>query len=145
MRLTIILAVGLDSSLLVSQRSIWKSEGYLVTHADDIREAIERFKNGDFDLVLLGPRISADTRERLAFLIRASGSKVPVVCIAKSSNDVDSFADATITAEPAEVLPCVAAILAEKAGNWVARSPVNPNVPKRGDLNHSSKRNTAAN
>ena len=57
MPLTVLLAVGLDSSLLESQRSVWQSAGYHVTSADSIREGIAQFHKGDFDLVLLSHSI----------------------------------------------------------------------------------------
>jgi DNA-binding response OmpR family regulator len=115
MPLTVILAVGLDSSLLVTQSSVWQSAGYLVTSAGSIREAIAHFRNGDFDLVLLGRSIPADSRERLTFLIRASGSRTPVVCVADSSGDSDTFADATITGEPKKLLEDMGEIMAKRA------------------------------
>jgi DNA-binding NtrC family response regulator len=75
-----------------------------VTSAVSIREAIERFKAGDFDLVLLGHSIPREDRERLTFLIRASGSHVPVASIGGSFGDCDSFADATFGNEPDQLL-----------------------------------------
>jgi DNA-binding response OmpR family regulator len=50
---TVLLAVGLDSSLLESQRSVCQSAGYNVTSAGSIREGIDQFHKGDFDLILL--------------------------------------------------------------------------------------------
>jgi DNA-binding response OmpR family regulator len=115
MPLTVILAVGLDSSLLASQSSVWQSAGCLVTSAGSIREAIAHFRDGDFDLVLLGRSIPADSRERLTFLIRASGSRTPVVCVADSSGDSDTFADARIRSEPMRLLEDMREIMAKRA------------------------------
>jgi len=56
MPLTIVLAVGVDSSLLASQRSVWQSAGCCIIAAS-IREAIAKLRDGDFDLVLLGHSI----------------------------------------------------------------------------------------
>ena len=95
---TAILAVGLDSPGTEADRRTWQSEGYFVTWTNSIREAIEWFRVGDFDLVLLGGSIPPESRERLAFLIRASGSNTPVVSITGSSTDCQSFDDATIGA-----------------------------------------------
>jgi len=75
-------------------RRAWQSAGYFVTWTNSIREAIEWFRVGDFDLVLLGGSIPLESRERLAFLIRASGSNTPVVSIVDSSADCDAFAEA---------------------------------------------------
>jgi len=104
MSLTVVLAVCMDSSILAIHDSVWKSAGFIVTSAGSIREAIERFRAGDFDLVLLGHSIPQENRERLTFLIRASGSHIPVASIGESFGDCDSFADATFGNEPTELL-----------------------------------------
>ena len=96
MPLTNILAVGVDSSLLASQRPFWESAGYYVAFAESIREAIVQFRDSNFDVLLLGDSISIEDREQLTFLIRASGSRIPVVCMTESSRSHDGFADATI-------------------------------------------------
>jgi DNA-binding response OmpR family regulator len=115
MHLTVVLAVGLDLSLLTRQSSDWQSAGYVVTSAGSVREAIAHFRDGDFDLVLLGNGIPPDSKERLTFLLRASGSRIPVVCITNSSSDGDSFAGATIRNEPINLLQCIEEIMANRA------------------------------
>jgi hypothetical protein len=121
MSLTVILAVGLDSSLLESQSSVWQSAGFIVTSTGSIREAIVQIRDGDFDLVLLGHSIPTDSRERLTFLIRAIGSQTPVVSITDSSTGCDSFADATIRNEPSTLLQSIGEIMAERAKPPVLR------------------------
>ena len=96
MSLTNIFVVGVDSSLLANQRPFWESAGYYVAFAESIREAIVQFRDSNFDVLLLGDSISIEDRERLTFLIRASGSRIPVVCMTESSRSHDGFADATI-------------------------------------------------
>lgn len=115
MPLTVVLAVGLDSSLLAGQSSIWQSAGYVITSTGSIKEAINHFKYGDFDLVLLGHAIPADSRERLTFLIRSSGSRIPVVCVTDSSTHCDSFADATLRNEASKLLESIGELMAERA------------------------------
>jgi hypothetical protein len=115
MPLTVVLAVGLDSTLLASQSLAWQSAGCSPIFAESIREAIVHIRGGHLDLVLLGRSISADSRERLAFLIRASGSRIPVVCVADSPNDSDAFADATIRSEPIKLLEGIGEIIAKRA------------------------------
>jgi hypothetical protein len=115
MQLTVVLAVCLDFSILATPSSVWESGGYIVTSVGSIREAIERFKAGDFDLVLLGHSISAENRERLTFLIRASGSHVPVASIGKCFEDSDSFADATFGNEPNELLVGMSELMTKSA------------------------------
>ncbi len=115
MPLTVVLAVGLDSSLLASQSSVWQSAGYIVTSTGSIKEAIVHIRDGDFDLVLLGNAISTDSRERFAFLIRAIGSRTPVVCITDSAGHRDSFADATVRNEPTSLLQSIGELMAERS------------------------------
>ena len=104
---TIILAVGLDSSLLASQRSVLQAAGCHVTGAGSIREAIVQFRDGDFDLILLGHSIPFESRERLTFLIRASSARIPVVCVTDSPGGHDSFADATVRNEGDDLLQVI--------------------------------------
>jgi DNA-binding NtrC family response regulator len=115
MPFTLVLAVGLDSSLVAGQWSAWQSAGYFVTPLKSINEAIVHLREGDFDLVLLGHSIPADSRERFTFLIRASGSRTPVVSITDSSSECDCFADATSSNEPASLLKSIRELLAERA------------------------------
>jgi DNA-binding NtrC family response regulator len=114
MPLTVVLAVGLDSSLLAAQNSVWQSAGYFVTSTGSIREAIGHIRDGDFDLVLLGHSIPTDSRERLTFLIRAIGSRTPVVSVTDSSTGCDLFADATIRNEPSNLLQSIGELMAER-------------------------------
>lgn len=111
----VVLAVCLDPLLPGAQELVWRSAGYFFIPAGSIKEAINHFKGGDFDLVLLGQTIPAESRERLTFLIRSTGSSVPVVCIASSSGDHDSFADATFKQETGALLTGMGELLKSKA------------------------------
>jgi len=111
---TVVLAVGLDSSLLASQSAAWQSAGYFVRSTGSIREAIIQFRDGDFDLVLLGDSIPAASRERLTFLIRTFGSRIPVICVTDSPRDRDSFADATIPKEPVNLMRSIGELMAKE-------------------------------
>ena len=120
MPLAVILAVGVDSSLLASQRPVWQSAGYYVTFAGSIREAILQFRDGDFDLILLDHSVPIESRERLTFLIRATGSQIPVVCVADSPGGHYSFADATIGNEPDDFLQVIRELSAEQVKTHAA-------------------------
>lgn len=109
----VILSVGEDLSLSGSQSHAWQSAGYRVTPAGSIRDAIDHIRYGDYDLVLLGDSIRVGDRERLTFLIRALGSRVPVVCVTASPGDCAGFADATTHSEPTRLLQCVGEMLAQ--------------------------------
>jgi len=115
---TVVLAVGVEPSLLATQSTAWKSAGYIVQSADSIREAINHFKAGDFDLVLLGNSISPENKERLTFLIHASGAQTPVVLMENGSTNFDSLADATLKNDSNEILAGLRELLrkAEKLG-----------------------------
>jgi hypothetical protein len=111
----VVLAVCLDPLLPGTQEPVWKSAGYFFKPAGSINEAINHFKAGDFDLVLLGHSISTESKERLTFLIRATGSRVPVACIAGSSGHHNSFADATFEQETGGLLTGMSELLKSKA------------------------------
>ena len=107
MPIAVVLAVGVDSSLLANQRLLLQSSGCYFIPARSIRDALTQLQEGDFDMILLGYFLPIESRERLTFLIRASGSRIPVVCVRESSSGHDSFADATIRNEPDHLLQVI--------------------------------------
>lgn len=115
MQISFVLAVGLDWYLLESHRAAWNSGGYFVISTASVKSAIDHFEAGDFDLVLLGHSIPAEARERLTRLIRASGSQVPVACIAGSPVHHDSFADATFERGSTDLLAGMRELVRSKA------------------------------
>src|ERR1035437_7512158 len=115
MRIRVILAVGLDSSLYQTKSSAWESAGYLVTSAPSVKEAIEHVRAGDFDLVILGQFIPPKSRERLSFSIRASGLHIPIAYVANSSTDCDDFVDANLSNKPDELLKDIEELLGNHA------------------------------
>ena len=125
MQVIIVLAVGLDWHLLESNRAAWKSAGYFVISTTSIKDAINHFQNGDFDLVLIGHPIPADARERLTFLIRGTGARAPVACIADSPGRHDSFADATFERDSTDLLNGMRELL--RSGPGARTSPPMPN------------------
>jgi DNA-binding NtrC family response regulator len=112
---TVVLAVGLDSSLLANHGLVSRTAGYFFTSTYSVREAILQFKDGDFDLILVGYAIPAESREKLTSVIRASGSRIPVVSITNGSGHHDTFADATIRNEPNDVIAAIEVLLARQA------------------------------
>ena len=115
MHLTVILAVGVDSALISTHRAAWQSAGYVVIPTESTREAIAHFRVGDFDVVLLGQAVPKEDKEKLAFLVRASGSRTPVICLAGDSGNGKSFADAAVKSETKgfELLAGLEALLAK--------------------------------
>lgn len=73
-----------------------RSAGYVVVSAASIKEAINLFHDGDFDLLVLCHSIPTKDRDRLTCLIRASGSRTPVVSVSGKLCECDAFADVTL-------------------------------------------------
>jgi DNA-binding NtrC family response regulator len=126
---TVILAVGLDSLLLESHVSAWQSAGYIVTLVGSVRDAIARFRDGDFDIVILSQSIPVESRERLTFLIRASGSRVPIACITNSSSDCESLSDATIKVELTKIVKEMGELMASPARMPASRNATSHRAP----------------
>jgi DNA-binding response OmpR family regulator len=122
MSLKVVLAIGVDPSLLEIRSSDWRSSGYIVTFAWSIKDAIAHFRYGDFDLVLLGNTLPAESRERLTFLIRASGSQVPVARIADTSSDSGRPQDLTLSVNATHLLEEIEELMASRATTPMSRS-----------------------
>lgn len=104
MALTLVLSIGLDVELLSTRNLVLQSAGYLVVPAYSLKEAVDRFQDGDFDLVLLCQSIPTKEKDRLTCWIRASGSRVPVLSVSASPCQRDAFTDATIESDPNSLL-----------------------------------------
>jgi DNA-binding response OmpR family regulator len=111
---TVVLAVGVDSEMLEGEVKLWSSKGYFFIAAQTIQEAISQYHAGDFDIVLLDDSIALEDRERLAFLVRASGSRTPVVCMGDRPSECESFADASYGNDFRELLEGIKEILKHK-------------------------------
>ena len=107
MGITVVLAVGWDPWLLAAQNSAWRAAGYIAVSASSIAEALQHFKGGDFDLVLLGSAISRQEQEILTRQIRETGARAPVIDTASLPADFKSLKDAVsrVTAKPIPVSP----------------------------------------
>lgn len=75
-----------------------------------------------------GDSIPRSDRERLTFLVRAFGSRVPIVYVTKYGSDCAAFADATISEEPVRLLPRIGELLAIHSANTVTKSKSSPIV-----------------
>ena len=124
MSLTIVLSVGFDPSLLMTRGLVLESAGYLVEPASSVTEALELFQSGDFDLLLLCHSVPRKDRDRLTSLIRASGSRTPIVSIAGNLGECDAFANATLEDGPNTLLAGIRDVLvkAEKTPAWAFKS-----------------------
>jgi CheY-like chemotaxis protein len=125
MPLALILAVGQDPTLLDTRNLILRSAGYMVEPARSIGQAISHFRAGDFDLVVVCHSVPAQDRDRLASLIRTSGSATPIVCIsAMTGEQHDAFADAIIESDPRMLLCGIKEVLAKAARQYHQPSEV---------------------
>jgi CheY-like chemotaxis protein len=115
MSLKVVLSVGVDSWQLTAHSAAWRPAGIIVLSASTMKEAFDQFRAGDFDLVLLGHSLPVESKERLTYLIRSSGSSIPVVSIAGASGDCDSFADATIGNDSRALLQGMGDLLADES------------------------------
>jgi CheY-like chemotaxis protein len=104
MSLTIILSVGFDPDLSGPRNVVLQSEGHVVISASSLNEAVSLFRGGDFDLVVLCHSMPEIDRNRFTCLIRASGSRTPVVSVSGKSCHCDPFADATLEDGPNKFL-----------------------------------------
>lgn len=122
MALTLVLSIGLDAELLSTRNLVLRSAGYTVVAALSLKEAIDRFQEGDFDLVLLCHSIPTKEKDRLTSWIRASGSRIPVVSVSASPGQRDPFMDATVESDPNSLLKGMREAL-NKAEMPTARTP----------------------
>ncbi len=102
---TLVLSVGSDPAVLDTRDLILRSAGYIVVSVMSIKEAIHQFQNSDFDLIILCHTLPPKDSERLTCFIRASGSRIPIVCISGTGfGEQNAFADATLDTDPAAFL-----------------------------------------
>ena len=111
---TLVLAVGHDPVLLETRSQVLQGAGYTVIPELSLKKVVDRFREGDFDLVLLCHSIPAKDREALTQLLREHTSRTPIVSVAVNLCDLDSFADATIENDPKELLAGLRDLLVAK-------------------------------
>ena len=111
---TLVLAVGHDPVLLETRSQVLQGAGYTVIPELSLKKAVARFREGDFDLVLLCHSIPAQDRERLTQLLRQHASRTPIVSVSTNVCDLDSFADAMVGNDPGELLTGLRELLVRK-------------------------------
>ncbi len=121
MGLAVILSVGVDPDVMGTRSLVLQAADYLVVTAYSIKEAVDHFRGGDFDLVLLCQSIPAKDRYRLTCWVRASGSRIPVVTVSGRFFQEDAFADVTVGSDPATLLGGIREVLVN-AGTHAAQA-----------------------
>jgi CheY-like chemotaxis protein len=122
---TLVLSVSFDPMILETRNLLLRSVGYIVVPAVSIRETIHLFRDGDFDLVILCHTLSLTDRERLTSFIRASGSRIPIVCVSETAaGERIASADATLDKDPAAFLGTLEDLLSKRSKMHPAQAPV---------------------
>lgn len=109
-----VLAIGRDPVLLQTRSQVLEAAGYTVVSELSLKNAVAKYTEGDFDLVLLCHSIPAKDRELLTQLLRQHTLRTPIVTIAAALCGLDSFTDATIGNDPKELLAGLRELLVKK-------------------------------
>ena len=103
MPLKLILVVGREPALLEYRSQILRRAGHIVDSELSLKNAIQRYKHGEFDLVLLCHTIPAQERDRLISSIQAVSSLTPVVAVSPpGSQALVAADDVTFEGRPEE-------------------------------------------
>ena len=123
MPIKLILAVGREPALLEYRSQILRRAGYIVDSEYSVKHAIDRFKQGDFDLVLLCHSMPVQDRDRLISSIRAFGSLTPIVAVAHlHARAPDAFADAMVEDAPEMLLSGIQSALLDATAFYQSRN-----------------------
>jgi DNA-binding NtrC family response regulator len=112
------LSVGRDPLLLQTRSQVLRSDGYTVSSTLSAEQALQQFKAGDFDIVILCHSIPARERERLADAIHGHSPNTPVVVVAAGFSGKDRAVDAVIENEPATLLQELPRLLRKAPENY---------------------------
>lgn len=122
---TLVLSVSLDPMILETRNLLLQSAGYIVVSAVSVKETVHLFRDGDFDLVILCHSLPQTERERLTSFIRASGSRIPIVCVSETAlSERIASADATLDKDPAAFLRTLEDLLSKRARMQPAKASV---------------------
>ena len=123
MPIQLILAVGREPALLEYRSQILRRAGYIVDSELSLKNAIQRYKDGDFDLVLLCHSIPVQERDHLISSIQAFGSLTPIVSVAPpDSRAPDVVNDLILEATPEKLLGSVQGALLKATAFYKSRS-----------------------
>ena len=130
---TLVLSVGFNRMLLEPRNQVLRSAGYLVVAAYSLRAAVDYFRAGDFDLVVLCHSVPQKDRESLTSLLRAWGSRIPVVSVSGKVCECDAFATETLEDGAHKFLSGISDALAEAArtSGWVSDRRKMPLPPEK--------------
>ncbi len=110
---TIILSVGANRTLLETRNMVLRATGYTVESARSLKQAIDRCRAREFDVVIICDSVSSKDRDCLTSWIRAAGSLTAVVSVSRNLGQSDDFADANLGYEPEKFLSGIKDVLTE--------------------------------
>jgi CheY-like chemotaxis protein len=118
-----ILNVGADLSLVHTRAQLLQSAGYSVASARSVEEAIRLFRAGDFDLVVLCHSLTSRETRAINDFIREQGSFTPLLIVASTTgvDNLDGWANSSVSSEPAEFLESVRAAFSADKIRWNSR------------------------
>ena len=122
-----ILSAGRDRPLLYTRNRVLEEAGYLVTSTSTAAETVEKFFDGDFDLVVLCHSIPLEERERVATLVRMHSPSTPVIALADLPTRRFNFGDLTVESDADSLLESIPIALAMGA----AKRPPLPSAAPR--------------
>jgi DNA-binding NtrC family response regulator len=107
-----ILSVSYDEALLTTRQRILESQGYTVTSAQGVRDALRHCKStAPFDVFILGHSIPREEKETLIEQFRAHRPAAAVVALRRAGEGRVRGADLAIEPNPRELLDAIANLL----------------------------------
>jgi DNA-binding NarL/FixJ family response regulator len=109
--MTVVLSAGHDHTLLAIRNMVLAQSGYKVVSAATAVEFIDRFFDGDFDLVILCHTIPEDERRRMADIVHQQSPSTPVVVLSDGTTNPSNYATATVAADVRDLLQALPTVL----------------------------------
>ena len=135
MPIKFILAVGREPALLEYRSQILQRAGYIVDSELSLKKAIQRYKHGEFDLVLLCHTISVHERDHLISSIQAFGALMPVVTFAPPGSQApDAADDVAFEGRPEEFLSSIQGAFLETTAYARSAPQIEPIAKHKGGL-----------
>lgn len=97
-----VLSISYDVVLLNTRAMILEREGYTVTSAQTLRDAIELLQRTSFDAAIIGHSIPVEEQRQMAAAIRQQCPHAPVIALTRREGERLAFADRAIEAQKPE-------------------------------------------
>jgi DNA-binding response OmpR family regulator len=112
-----ILLISYNEQLLIARRVLLEEEGYNVSSALGLKEALANCNDSEFDLLILGHSIPLTDKEGLISTFRAHSS-APILSLWEKNEVISNSVDyLTFTDTPEKLLGHVATILTRRASS----------------------------